>query len=200
MIEKPSTNPRLNIRHGVSQLLYHRLSLKSLNSVRVGRSRHDDESDHSDLRASFLKFVVQSGERLNEHVDTLVSVFISTCGEHLFQCRLNVSVGKKSVAHVDGILKVKVIMAIEMSSNKLVDLRLRCGMHILELMHSLELDNIQSVGQHTIRFPFQQMFAFVRGDMRNGRENVSAVSSRPLDTVAVINSPLSSLMINIKVL
>ncbi len=45
-------------------------------------------------------------------------------------------------------------MTIEMSANKLVNLRLGGGMKVLEFMHGLELDNVQAVGDDAIRLAF----------------------------------------------
>ena len=44
-------------------------------------------------------------------------------------------------------------MTIEMAPHKLVDLRLGRRMQILELVHGLELDDIQPIRQDPIGFP-----------------------------------------------
>ena len=46
-------------------------------------------------------------------------------------------------------------MSIEMSSHKLVDLRLGRCVQILELVHCLELDDIEAIGQNAIRFALE---------------------------------------------
>ncbi len=66
-------------------------------------------------------------------------------------------------------------MSIEMAPNELVDLLLGFRMHILELMHGLELDNIQPIRQDTIGFPLKQMFTFPGGNMRHCGEHVATM-------------------------
>lgn len=55
-----------------------------------------------------------------------------------------------------------------MTTNKLVNFRLASRMQVLEFVHRLELDNIQTIWQDAIWFTFQQMLALIRGDMRHG--------------------------------
>ena len=47
-----------------------------------------------------------------------------------------------NLTYVKRVLQVKVVMTVEMTTDKLVNFGLACGMEILELMHSLEFDNI----------------------------------------------------------
>jgi len=56
-------------------------------------------------------------------------------------------------------------MAVEMASDKLVNLALACRMEILELVHGLELDDVQAIWQDAIRFSLQQMLGLVCGDV-----------------------------------
>ena len=42
-----------------------------------------------------------------------------------------------------------------MTPYKLVNLLLALRMEILELMHGLELDDIETIGQNTVRFAFK---------------------------------------------
>ncbi len=46
-------------------------------------------------------------------------------------------------------------MTIEMAANEVVNLGFSSGMQILELVHSLELDNIQTVWNDAIRLSLQ---------------------------------------------
>lgn len=61
--------------------------------------------------------MVEAGERLDEHVDTLISILIATGGKD-----------------VDGVVGLKVVMTIKVSANKVVDLLLVDLMQVLELV------------------------------------------------------------------
>jgi len=56
-------------------------------------------------------------------------------------------------------------MAVEMASDKLVNLALACRMEILELVHGLELDDVQAIWQDAIWFSLQKMLGLVCGDV-----------------------------------
>ena len=73
-------------------------------------------------------------------------------------------------------------------------------MQVLELVHRLELDDIQSIRQHSVRFPLQQMLTLVRSYMRYGSKYIGAMCGGALDTVSVVDSALSGFVIDIKVL
>ena len=68
-------------------------------------------------------------EGLDEHVQTLVTVLITTSGEE-----------------VKSVLKIKVVMTIKMTPDKVVNALLGDGMQVLELVHGRELDDVQTVG------------------------------------------------------
>jgi len=87
-----------------------------------------------------------------------------------------------------------------MAPNELIDFGLGGGVHILEFMHSLKLDDIQAIWQYTIRFAFQQMLTLVCRNMGDGRKNISTVSSRTFNTVSVIDTTFPGFVIDIKVL
>lgn len=91
-------------------------------------------------------------------------------------------------------------MAIEMASHELVNLRLARRVQVLELMHGLELDDVQTIRKHPVRLPLEQMFTLVRRDMRHGREHVSTVGGGPLDAVTVVYTTLPGFMIDVEVL
>jgi hypothetical protein len=73
-------------------------------------------------------------------------------------------------------------------------------MQVLELVHCLELDNIESIRQHPVRFPLQQMLTLVRSYMRYSSEYIGAVCSGALNTVSVVDSALSGFVVDIEVL
>jgi len=124
-----------------------------------------------------------TGKRLDKHIDTLIPILIPPCGKH-----------------VQGIVQIKIIIAIEMAPNELIDFSLGGSMHILEFMHSLKLDDIQAIGQYPIRFTFQQMLTLVCRNMGDGRKDISTVSSRTFNTVSVIDTTFSSFVIDVEVL
>lgn len=74
-----------------------------------------------------------TGEGLDEHVNTLVTVLVSTGGKE-----------------VESVLKVEVVMTVEMSSDEVVDFGLGEGVHVLELVHGRELGHVKTVGDDTI--------------------------------------------------
>lgn len=46
-------------------------------------------------------------------------------------------------------------MSVEMPTNELVDFRLCGGMEVLELVHRLELDDVQTIGKHAVGLAFE---------------------------------------------
>lgn len=44
------------------------------------------------------------------------------------------------------------------------------------------------------------MFALKRGNVTDGGEHIGAVCRRPFDTVTMVDTPLTSFMINVKIL
>ena len=92
------------------------------------------------------------------------------------------------------------VVAVEVSPDEVVDLGLGGGVHVLELVHCLELDNIKTIWENTIRLVLEQMFALVGHDVENSHENVGAVGRRVLDAVAVVDAALAGLMVDVEVL
>jgi hypothetical protein len=83
-------------------------------------------------------------QRFNEHVNTLVPEFVSTGGEH-----------------VDGVFQVKVVVAVEVTTDEFVDLLLRHCVQVLEFVHGRELFHVETVGQDAVcelgmRYRFRQ--------------------------------------------
>ena len=66
--------------------------------------------------------MVEASKRFDEHVDTFIPVFVTTGSEE-----------------VEGLVRVKVVVSIEVASNKVVDTLLVLLMEILELVSSGEL-------------------------------------------------------------
>lgn len=91
-------------------------------------------------------------------------------------------------------------MAVEMTAYELVNLGLGSRMEILELVHSLELLDVQTIGENTIRLSLEKMFRFVGGDMRDGGEDVGTMGSGTFDAVSVIYTTFSGLVIDVKIL
>ena len=49
MLEEACTDPVLDLRHRVTELLGDRLALQRVDGVRMRRCRHDDERDNGDF-------------------------------------------------------------------------------------------------------------------------------------------------------
>ncbi len=73
-------------------------------------------------------------------------------------------------------------------------------MQVLELVHGLELDDVETVRQDTVGLAFEEMLGLVGGDVADGSEDVCAVSCSPLDTVAVVDATLAGLVVYVEVL
>jgi len=84
--------------------------------------------------------------------------------------------------------------------DELVDLGFRRRVQILELVHRLELDDVEPVGQYTIRLALQEVFRLVRRDVRHGRKHVRAMCGRTFDTIAVVYAPFARFVVDVKVL
>ena len=125
--------------------------------------------------------MVQSRQRLDEHVNTLISELITASGEEV-QC----------------VIHIEVVVAIEMSANKVVDLLFCLLVEVLELMNSRELCDVETVGKNTIGLALQQMLGLERCDVGNGGEDIAGMCRSSLDTVSVVNTTLASLCIDIE--
>jgi hypothetical protein len=55
---------------------------------------------------------------------------------------------------------------------------------VLELVHGSKLDHVEAVRQHTVGLALEQVLRLVRGNVRDGGEDIGAVGSRTLDAVA----------------
>ena len=91
-------------------------------------------------------------------------------------------------------------MTVEVPADEVVNLRLRRRVQVLELVHRLELDHVETVREDPIRLALQQVLALVRRDVRHRREHVRTVRGRALDAVSVVDATLAGLVINVEVL
>jgi hypothetical protein len=87
-----------------------------------------------------------------------------------------------------------------MASHELVYLGFGGCVHILELVHSLEFDHVESIWQNPVWLALQQVFGFISCDVGDRGKHVGAVGGRSLDAVAVVDSPLSCFVIDIEIL
>jgi hypothetical protein len=102
--------------------------------------------------------------------------------------------------HIEGIIQIKIVMAVEITSDKLVNLALAGRMRIMELVHGLELDDIQAIWQDAIWFSLQQMLRLVCNDVGDSGKNVCIMCRGTLNAVVVVNTVFSSLVVDVKVL
>jgi hypothetical protein len=107
---------------------------------------------------------------------------------------------KASQTHIECVVNVEVVVAVEVAANEIVDLRLRGRVQVLELVHRLKLDDVKAVGQNTVRLALEQVLRLVRSDVRHGREHVRTVCRRALDAVAVVDPTLAGFVVHIEVL
>lgn len=91
-------------------------------------------------------------------------------------------------------------MAVEMTPDKFVNLGFARGVQVLKLVNGLELDDVQAVGEYTVGFPLEQMFTLVRGNVRNGGEDIGTVSGGTFDTISMVDPPLSCFVIDVEIL
>ena len=82
----------------------------------------------------------QTGQRLDEHVDTLIPVLVTTSREE-----------------VQSLVQIKVVVTVKMAAHKVVDALLVGLMQVLELVGSGELFDIETIGKDTIGLALEQM-------------------------------------------
>jgi hypothetical protein len=73
-------------------------------------------------------------------------------------------------------------------------------MKILEFVHGLKLDNIQTIRKDAIWFPFEEIFSLVSGDVGDRGEYICAVGCTAFDTVSVVDTAFPCLVVDVKVL
>ena len=153
MLKDPPSNPLSNLINSLLQLSSNSLSLQCLDSVRVGSSRHNDESDNGSLGSSFLESGVESwlsatmpigrggvqwdrgltSKRLDKHINTFIPKLISTSSEE-----------------IQSVVQIEIVMTIEMTSDEIVNLLLGLNVEVLELVHSSELLDVETVGEDSV--------------------------------------------------
>ena len=97
--------------------------------------------------------IVESGQRFDKNVSSLIAKFVSTRGEK-----------------VERLIQIEIEVAIKMSPHKLVDFLLKLRVQVLELVQIA--DHVKTVGSDDIGFTFDQVFGFLAGDFRHGGEGV----------------------------
>lgn len=153
-LEETGSDPVLDLGDRVVELLGDGLPLERFDGVRVRLSRHDDEGDHGELGAHRLEAMIEPGERFDEHVDALVAVLVSGQGRFSIAAQIQnshaASDSPSGSEHVQGVVEIEVVVAVEVTPDKVVDLLLREGVHVLEFVHGAELDDVQAVRQDTV--------------------------------------------------
>ena len=59
--------------------------------------------------------------------------------------------------YVECVFEIKIVMTIEMTANKFIDLCFGGSMKILELVHSLKFDDVQTIWKDAIWLSLQKM-------------------------------------------
>lgn len=159
------------------------LALEGFDGEGLGLRGHDDECHDCHFGTGGFEAVVQARERLDEHVASLIPVLVASRSEE-----------------IQRVIRVEVIVPIEMPSHEIMDLLLRLLMQVLELVHSAELGDVETVGQHAVRLALEEVLALVGGDVGDGREDVAGVRGGALDAVAVVDAALARLGVDVEVL
>ena len=111
-----------------------------------------------------------------------------------------ISGGRARETHIKGVVEIEVVVAVKVPANKVVDLGLGGGVEVLELVHGLELDDIESVGEDAIWFTLEEMLGLVGGDVGDGGKDVGTVGGGAFYTVTVVDAALASFVVDIKIL
>jgi len=127
--------------------------------------------------------VVETSQTLDEHVNTLVAELVPTSGEE-----------------IESVVQVEVVVSVEVTANKVIDLLLGLRVQVLELVHGGEFLHIQTIGQHTVGLALEQVLALECGDVRDRGEDIATVGSSSFNAVAMVDTTLSGLGIHIEVL
>ena len=91
-------------------------------------------------------------------------------------------------------------MPVEVAANEFMNLLFRRSVQVLELVHSLEFDDVETIGQNAVWLALEQVLRLVSGNMRDCGENIGAMRRRSLNTVAMVDPAFSGLVIDVEVL
>lgn len=100
--------------------------------------------------------MIESGQRLDEHVGAFVAKLVSAGNEE-----------------VKSFVQVKIIMAVEVAPGEVIDFFLGHGVQILELVQGAELFDVEAVGGDEVWFPLEQVLSFQTGHLGHSGENVA---------------------------
>lgn len=125
--------------------------------------------------------MIEPSQRLNEHIRTLVPKLVPSGNEQ-----------------IQRFLQIKIEMSVKVSARKFVNFLLCNGMQILKFMNCRKFLHIQSVRRYNVRFPFQQMFCLVAGNLRYGREYMRQMCGGPFDTVSMVDLSFAGFVVNWK--
>lgn len=180
-LKDATANSTLNDINGISQRLDDSLSLQCFNGQGSGLGRHDDESNNCRLASGGLEAVVETGKRLDKHVHTLIPELVATRSKE-----------------VERVFWLEIVMAVEVTADKVMNLLLVLLVEVLELVHGRELGDVETIGEDTIGLALEQMLTLVSCDVGNGGEDIAGMGGSSLDAVSMIDSALSSLGVNVK--
>ena len=127
--------------------------------------------------------MVQSSQRFDEHVNTFISVFVSSSSEE-----------------VEGFVGIEIVVSIEMTADKFCNAILVGLVQVLEFVGGGELLDVETVWKDAVRLSLQQMLTLVSSDMADGGENICRMSSTAFYAVSVVDTTLSGLGVNVEVL
>ena len=183
MLVNPLADAMLYLSDSLPELLHNRLSLERLNRIALRRRGHNNKRNdrHSALR--LLQSIIQSRERLDEHIHALIPVLVPSGREH-----------------IEGVIDIEVVVAVKVAADEVVDLGFGGGVEVLELVHGLELDDVEAVGDDAVGLALEEVLGLVGGDVRDGGEDVGAVRGAPLDAVAVVDAAFAGLVVDVEVL
>ena len=125
--------------------------------------------------------MVEAGERLDKHIHTLISELVATRSKE-----------------VEGVFWLEIVMTIEVTADKVVDLLLGLLVEVLELVQGRELGDVEAVGENTIGLALQLMLTLVSGNVGNRGEDIAGMGGSSLDAVSVIDTTLSGLGIDVE--
>lgn len=114
-----------------------------------------------------LQEVIQSRQRLDENVSAFVAKLIATGDEE-----------------IQSLVQVEVEVPVKVAANKLVNLLLRHGVKVLELVERGELLHVQAVRCYYVGLALQEMLCFIAGDLRHSREYVREIRGGTFETVS----------------